>query len=164
MDKFRDKQFLSGMFLEESREQIENMEVKVIEIEFSPRNSENMDALMRIAHSIKGASKTMEYHVMSRLAHYFENIIASEMDEEARFGPDVIKRLLKILDIMKKNWQKISATKGMEELFIDFETIFDDHAGEDQEFEIEDDEIEAINQVEEDRGYESDQANQRAVL
>jgi len=63
-----------GMFLAESREHLQNLNIAVIRIEESPEDRDTIDEIFRIAHSLKGMSGTMGFARMAALTHTMEDV------------------------------------------------------------------------------------------
>ena len=63
-----------GMFLAESREHLQTLNLAVIRIEETPDDSATIDEIFRIAHSLKGMSGTMGFARMAALTHTMEDV------------------------------------------------------------------------------------------
>src|SRR4029078_7196419 len=61
-----------GMFLAESREHLQNLNIAVIRIEESPEDRDTIDEIFRIAHSLKGMSGTMGFAQVGALTQTVE--------------------------------------------------------------------------------------------
>ncbi len=62
------------MFLAESREHLQELSLAVVRIEERPDDSETVDEIFRVAHSMKGMSATMGFAAMAALAHRMEDV------------------------------------------------------------------------------------------
>src|SRR6266545_8083785 len=62
------------MFLAESREYLEQLNLAVVRIEEHPDDGATVDEIFRIAHSLKGMSATMGFPGMAALAHEMEDV------------------------------------------------------------------------------------------
>jgi len=68
-----DKEKYRVMFLVETAEHLQAMSDILLRLDSDPKNRQEIDALFREAHSIKGMAATMEYEETARLAHRLED-------------------------------------------------------------------------------------------
>jgi two-component system chemotaxis sensor kinase CheA len=61
-----------GMFLEESREHLQNLNSCVLDLENAPDNLSVLSEIFRSAHTIKGMSATMGFTTIAELTHEME--------------------------------------------------------------------------------------------
>lgn len=64
-----------GMFISETKEHLQSMNKLIISLEKAPQNSENIEALFREAHSVKGMAASMGYNDISELSHKMEDMM-----------------------------------------------------------------------------------------
>ena len=62
------------MFLAESREHLQELNLAVVGLEEHPENRETIDQIFRIAHSLKGMSATMGFAAIAELTHQMEDV------------------------------------------------------------------------------------------
>ena len=62
------------MFLAESREHLQELNLAVVRIEEKPDDRETVDEIFRIAHSLKGMSATMGFAGIAALTHEMEDV------------------------------------------------------------------------------------------
>src|ERR1700755_2259873 len=88
------------MFLAECREHLQRLNLAVVRIEDRPGDSETVDEIFRIAHSLKGMSATMGFEGMASLTHHMEDVF--ELLRQRRGGLDraAIDVLLECLDAL----------------------------------------------------------------
>jgi two-component system chemotaxis sensor kinase CheA len=68
-----DKEKYRNMYLVEAAEHLQAMSEILLRLDSEPENHQEIDALFREAHSIKGMAATMEYVETARLAHRLED-------------------------------------------------------------------------------------------
>jgi two-component system chemotaxis sensor kinase CheA len=68
-----DKEKYRNMYLVEAAEHLQAMSEILLRLDSDPENHQEIDALFREAHSIKGMAATMEYVETARLAHRLED-------------------------------------------------------------------------------------------
>jgi len=104
-----------GMFLAESREHLETLNLAVIRIEETPDDRQTLDEIFRTAHSLKGMSATMGFSQIAALTHKMEDVF-----EVLRSRPEGLERaaidvLLECLDALSAAVDSIDAD-GKEQL------------------------------------------------
>src|SRR5919204_1367475 len=62
------------MFLAECREHLQELNLAVVHVEEQPDDAATVDAIFRIAHSMKGMSATMGFEGMAALTHQMEDV------------------------------------------------------------------------------------------
>ena len=97
-----DKEKYRSMFLVEAAEHLQSMSDILLRLDSDPESRQEIDALFREAHSIKGMAATMEYEETARLAHRLEDdldlwrkrgyISAAEIDQMLA-GVDLLEAL-----------------------------------------------------------------------
>jgi two-component system chemotaxis sensor kinase CheA len=90
-----------GMFLAESREHLQTLNLAVIRIEEAPDDSATIDEIFRIAHSLKGMSGTMGFARMAALTHTMEDVFETLRGRTGLLEQRVIDVLLECLDALE---------------------------------------------------------------
>ncbi|MGA2453811.1 MAG: Hpt domain-containing protein, partial [Solirubrobacteraceae bacterium] len=62
------------MFLAESREHLQDLNLAVVRVEETPDDADTIDEIFRIAHSLKGMSATMGFARIAALTHAMEDL------------------------------------------------------------------------------------------
>jgi len=104
-----------GMFLAESREHLQNLNIAVIRIEESPEDRDTIDEIFRIAHSLKGMSGTMGFAQMAALTHKMEDVFETLRGRAEPLEHSVVDVLLGCLDTLEGALDSIE-TSGEEGL------------------------------------------------
>jgi len=104
-----------GMFLAESREHLQNLNLAVIRIEESPEDRDTIDEIFRIAHSLKGMSGTMGFAQMAALTHKMEDVFETLRGRAEALEHSVVDVLLGCLDTLEGALDSIE-TSGEEGL------------------------------------------------
>ncbi|WP_339145824.1 MULTISPECIES: chemotaxis protein CheA [unclassified Sutcliffiella] len=63
------------IFLEESKEHLQTINNRLLELEKQPENIEIVNEIFRSAHTLKGMSATMGYEDLASLTHQMENVL-----------------------------------------------------------------------------------------
>jgi two-component system, chemotaxis family, sensor kinase CheA len=90
-----------GMFLAESREHLQTLNLAVIRIEETPDYGDTIDEIFRIAHSLKGMSGTMGFARMAALTHTMEDVFETLRGRTGALERRVIDVLLECLDALE---------------------------------------------------------------
>ncbi|HXD69865.1 MAG TPA: chemotaxis protein CheA [Gaiellales bacterium] len=90
-----------GMFLAESREHLQTLNLAVIRIEEAPDDGDTIDEIFRIAHSLKGMSGTMGFARMAALTHTMEDVFETLRGRTGALERRVIDVLLECLDALE---------------------------------------------------------------
>src|SRR5581483_3324833 len=101
-----------GMFLAESREHLQTLNLAVIRIEENPGDAETIDEIFRIAHSLKGMSGTMGFASMAALTHKMEDVFETLRGHGAELERRVVDVLLECLDALEAAVESIEQTGG----------------------------------------------------
>jgi len=72
----------------------------LLALETNPGATDQLEALMRAAHSIKGGARVLGLDVAVRAAHVMEDCFVAAQKGEVSLGPDQIDILLRIVDIL----------------------------------------------------------------
>jgi len=91
-----------GMFLEESREHLQNLNSCVLELENAPDNLSVLGEIFRSAHTIKGMSATMGFTAIAELTHEMENILDMLRKSQLHANPDIIDTIFKCVDTLEQ--------------------------------------------------------------
>lgn len=89
------------MFLAESREHLQELNLAVLVIEDDPGNKEKIDEIFRVAHSMKGMSATMGFAAMAELTHKMEDVFELLRQRRGGLSRDAIDAVLACLDTLE---------------------------------------------------------------
>jgi two-component system chemotaxis sensor kinase CheA len=103
------------MFLAEGREHLQELNLAVVQIEEQPDDQATIDAIFRIAHSMKGMSATMGFAGMAALTHEMEDVFELLRRRAGGLGREAVDVLLECLDALSAATDAIEAT-GAEEI------------------------------------------------
>ena len=110
-----DRSEYMGMFLAESREHLDTLNLAVVRIEQAPDDRETLDEIFRAAHSLKGMSATMGFEQIAALTHKMEDVFEVLRSRAGGVGREAIDVLLECLDALLGAVDSIAA-KGAESL------------------------------------------------
>ena len=94
MSQYRD------LFLTEAREHLHNLNDLIGLLESGNRDQENINALFRSAHSLKGMAASMEYNDIAELAHRMEDLMDKVRQGALSFEGGIADLLLEGADLV----------------------------------------------------------------
>ena len=103
------------MFLAESREHLQDLNLAVVALENDPSDRETVDQIFRIAHSLKGMSATMGFAQIAALTHEMEEVFELLRQRTAGLSQDAVDAVLVCLDALSAAIDSIEET-GAEQL------------------------------------------------
>lgn len=90
-----------GLFLDESRENLQALNAALLELERDPADSESLASIFRVAHSLKGMSATMGFDGMAKLTHRMEEVLTVIRDGGAPVSGGIVEALFTCLDTLE---------------------------------------------------------------
>lgn len=94
-------QYMS-MFLEESLDNLQNLNESLLELEQNPEDVDKVNEIFRVAHTIKGMAATMGFNDLAELTHKMEDVLSEFREGELRVTQDVVTVLFDCLDTLEK--------------------------------------------------------------
>ena len=89
------------IFLDESREHLQNLNTSVLALEQDSENQDTINEIFRAAHTLKGMAGTMGYKRMQTLTHDMENVFSEVRDGNLKVNPEMIDTLFQCLDALE---------------------------------------------------------------
>ena len=78
------------MFIDETKEHLQNLNDQVLVLEAEPDNIDTINEIFRAAHSLKGMAGTMGFKRMQRLTHDMENVFSEIRNGKMSVTPDLV--------------------------------------------------------------------------
>lgn len=108
------------IFIEESREHLQQLNVSLLELEKDNRNKEVLNEVFRVAHTLKGMSGTMGFSKMQTLTHRMEDVLDALRNDKLIADSNMVDVLFKCLDALEIYVNNIAATaQEGDEAFLD---------------------------------------------
>ena len=98
------------IFLDETKEHLQNLNTRILELESDPENADTVNEIFRAAHSLKGMAGTMGYKRMQALTHNMENVFSEVRNGTIKVMPDMIDVLFQCLDALEEYTNNIQTT------------------------------------------------------
>lgn len=90
------------VFFEESVEHLEAMERLLLGLDLAHPDSEDLNAIFRAAHSIKGSSATFGFNDLAETTHIMENLLDRIRKNELAMRPDMVDAFLEARDLLNQ--------------------------------------------------------------
>ncbi len=90
-----------GIFLDETKEHLENLNTQIMNLEQEPENMDTINEIFRAAHSMKGMAGTMGYKRMQTLTHDMENVFTEVRSGNIKVTSNMIDILFQTLDALE---------------------------------------------------------------
>ncbi|WFN57535.1 chemotaxis protein CheA [Dickeya lacustris] len=88
-------------FFDEADELLADMEQHLLQLDPLAPDTEQMNAIFRAAHSIKGGAGTFGFTILQETTHILENLLDGARRGEMRLSTDIINLFLETKDIMQ---------------------------------------------------------------
>ena len=98
------------IFLDETKEHLQNLNTQILELEQEPENMDTINEIFRAAHSLKGMAGTMGYKRMQNLTHDMENVFSEVRNGTIKVQPEMIDILFNCLDALEEYLSNIQQT------------------------------------------------------
>ena len=89
------------IFLDESKEHLQNLNTSVLNLEQDPENQDTIGEIFRAAHTLKGMAGTMGFKRMQNLTHDMENVFSEVRDGNLKVNAGMIDVLFRCLDAIE---------------------------------------------------------------
>lgn len=90
------------LFISEVEDQLSDLNKGLLALEKNGGTSESLNTLMRVAHTMKGASSTMGYEDFSLLAHVMEDVFDGARNSKLTITSDMVTDLFGSLDKLEE--------------------------------------------------------------
>lgn len=96
------------IFLEESKEHLQNINNQLLELEKHPANIEIVNEIFRSAHTLKGMSATMGYEDLASLTHQMENVLDLIRNEKLNVTTNLLDIVFRSVEYLEEMVLSIS--------------------------------------------------------
>jgi len=87
-----------GLFIDESKENLQKLNESLLKLEVAPDDLEILNDIFRVAHTLKGMSKTMGFNVIGDLTHNMENVLDPLRSGKIKADEHITDALFQCLD------------------------------------------------------------------
>lgn len=92
-------------FFVEAQLQVESLESNILVLENEPTNHDAIDEIFRAAHTLKGASATVQMMELSEFTHLVEDVLDRIRSDELSVNEEIVDLLLTSIDVVKDMMQ-----------------------------------------------------------
>jgi len=96
-----DREKIVASFLAESEEGLDRTEQYLIAAETDPENSELLEEMFRVAHTIKGNAAALDFPELAGFAHVMEDLLESVRAQTVPLSHDVVALILHAVDALR---------------------------------------------------------------
>lgn len=89
------------VFLEEAEEQIENLNNNLLALEENHEDTEYINEIFRVAHSLKSSAAFVGLNQLRDLAHQMENLLQQVRDGQRSITDEIIEVLFRCFDVIR---------------------------------------------------------------
>jgi len=93
---------LRDLFKAESEEHLQHLDEGLLQLEKNPGDRAALEEVFREAHSLKGSARMLEVSDVETIAHRFEDILGAARRGETILVPEMVDRLYRGLDAIRK--------------------------------------------------------------
>ncbi|MCK5153776.1 MAG: chemotaxis protein CheA [Spirochaetales bacterium] len=97
-----DNEELLKDFYMEAELQIEILEQNILVLENNPENMDSVDEIFRAAHTLKGASATVQMNELTGFTHIVEDVLDEIREGNIKVLPNTVDVLLEAIDLIKE--------------------------------------------------------------
>ncbi|MBO8159371.1 MAG: chemotaxis protein CheA [Thermosyntropha sp.] len=98
------------VFLEESKEHLENLNQKLLQLEKNHDDMSALNEIFRAAHTLKGMSSTMGFEDLADLTHHMENVLSDLKEGKLEISTPIVDVLFQCLDRIQTIIEQIETT------------------------------------------------------
>ena len=98
------------IFLDETKEHLENLNAQILVLEQEPENADTINEIFRAAHSLKGMAGTMGSKRMQALTHDMDNVFSEIRNGTMKVKSNLIDTLFQCLDALEEYTGNIQET------------------------------------------------------
>jgi two-component system chemotaxis sensor kinase CheA len=91
-----------SMFLEESLDNLQTLNESLLDLEQNPDDTDKVNSIFRVAHTIKGMAATMGFTDIAELTHKMEDVLAEFREGELKVTQNVVTVLFDCLDTLER--------------------------------------------------------------
>lgn len=98
------------MFIEESKDNLQTLNENLLNLENNPNDTETLNAIFRVAHTLKGMAGTMGFVKMQKLTHTIENVLSEIRAGNLELQSNMVDILFQSLDALENYVEEITET------------------------------------------------------
>lgn len=100
------------IFIEESKDNLQTLNENLLNLENNPNDTETLNAIFRVAHTLKGMAGTMGFVKMQKLTHTVENVLSEIRAGNLSINSNIVDILFQSLDALENYVEEITNTSN----------------------------------------------------
>ncbi|MBE6021753.1 MAG: chemotaxis protein CheA [Cellulosilyticum sp.] len=100
------------IFIEESKDNLQTLNENLLNLENNPTDTETLNAIFRVAHTLKGMAGTMGFVKMQKLTHTVENVLSEIRAGNLSVDSNIVDILFQSLDALENYVEEITNTSS----------------------------------------------------
>ena len=100
------------IFIEESKDNLQTLNENLLNLENNPTDTETLNAIFRVAHTLKGMAGTMGFVKMQKLTHTVENVLSEIRSGNLAVNSNIVDVLFQSLDALENYVEEIVNTSN----------------------------------------------------
>ena len=100
------------IFIEESQDNLQTLNENLLNLENNPTDTETLNAIFRVAHTLKGMAGTMGFVKMQKLTHTIENVLSEIRSGSLSINSNIVDVLFQSLDALENYVDAITNTSS----------------------------------------------------
>lgn len=98
------------VFIEEAKEHLLSMNESLLELEKKPKDTDFLNQIFRVSHTLKGMAATMGFSKISKLTHEMENLLHAIRNDKVEINNEIIDMLFECFDALEEYITNIIST------------------------------------------------------
>ena len=115
-----DRSAFVGNFVDETRDNIRRIDDGVIKLKKDPENEEELNAVLRALHTIKGSSRMLKFRAIEQIAHGSENVFKGIRERRYTLSAAVMQLIFAGNNLLRSGIERILAAGSDEVDFARF--------------------------------------------
>ena len=100
------------IFIEESKDNLQALNENLLNLENNPTDTETLNGIFRVAHTLKGMAGTMGFVKMQKLTHTVENVLSEIRAGNLAVNSNIVDILFQSLDALENYVEEITNTSN----------------------------------------------------
>jgi len=98
-------------YIDEGLEILPNVEACIFKVKDGVSTEDDIAALLRALHTLKGTSRMLEFKRIEELSHSLESVFIAMRDKQITFSDNAIKLIFSSLDLLKNGFSVLQTSK-----------------------------------------------------
>lgn len=100
------------IFIEESKDNLQSLNENILALEANPSDTQIINEIFRVAHTLKGMAGTMGFTRMQKLTHNIENVLSEFRSGKLQVNSNIVDILFQCLDALENYVEEIVNTSS----------------------------------------------------